>query len=171
MMSRPVKTAMWAGGILLAALLLLVSAILIIPNTDGGRAFIARKVSDLTDGQVRLAGIHGSFPAALDLDRLELHDGQGLWLWADHISLRWSPGALLARQVDVDLLHAALLHVERLPVPDKNEKPSSSSSSVPHTDLRDLSIDTLELGKALTGDPASLTVKGNAHLRSLEDVD
>jgi translocation and assembly module TamB len=171
MVSRPAKIAIWAGAALLAALLLVMSAALIIPNTEGGRALITRKLADLTDGQVRIAGIHGSLPAALDLDRLELRDAEGLWLWADHISLRWSPIALLTRHMDVDSLHVALLHVERSPVPDKDKKPSSSSSSIPDTDLRDLGIDSLELGKALAGDPTSLVVKGNAHLRSLDDAD
>ena len=170
-MSRPVKIALWSGAGLLAVLVLLVSIVLVVPNTESGRAFISREASELTQGQVRLTGIHGSFPGALDLDRLELRDTQGLWLWADHISLRWSPWALLSSHVDVDLLRIALLHVERSPIPDKDKKQSSSSSSVPRTDLRDLRIDTLELGKALTGDPAFLTVKANAHVHSLRDAD
>ena len=66
---------------------------------------------------------------------------------------------------------SALPVPEALPIPEKGEPQSSSSSSVPRTDLRDLRIDTLELGKALAGDPASLTVKANAHLRSLQDAD
>jgi translocation and assembly module TamB len=169
--SRPVRIALWMGAALLGILVLLVGTVLIVPNTEGGRAYIVRKLSAVTDGKVRLVGIHGSFPAALDLDRLELRDSQGLWLWADHLSLRWSPGALLARHVNVDSLHVATLHVERSPVPDKEEKPGSSSSSIPETDLRDLSVGALELGKALAGDPTSLTIKGNAHLRSLQDVD
>jgi translocation and assembly module TamB len=152
-------------------LVLLLGTVLIVPNTEAGRAFIVRKLSEVTDGKVRLVGIHGSFPAALDLDRLELRDSQGLWLWADHISLCWSPGALLARHVNVDSLQVALLHVERAPVPDDEPKPSSSSASIPETDLKDLSVTTLELGKPLAGDPTSLTVKGNAHLRSLQDAD
>jgi len=169
MLSRQAKIGLWIGAGLLGVLLLLVGTVLIVPNTEGGRFYIVRKLSEVTDGKVRLVGIHGTFPAALDLDRLELRDSQGLWLWADHISLRWSPGALIRRHVNVDSLHVALLHVERAPVPEKKE--SSSSSSVPETDLRDLTINTLELGKALAGDPTSLTVKGNAHLRSLEDAD
>src|ERR1700742_258886 len=158
MRSRAARIALWTGAGLLAVLVLLLGTVHIAPNTEGGRAYIVRKLSDVTDGKVRLVGIHGSFPAALDLDRLELRDSHGLWLWADHISLRWSPGALLARHVNVDSLHVALLHVERAPVPDKDEKPSSSSSSIPETDLADLAISTLELGKALAGDPTSLTV-------------
>jgi translocation and assembly module TamB len=171
MISRPLRIALWIGAGLLGVLVLLLGTVLIVPNTEGGRAYIVRKLSEVTDGKVRLVGIHGSFPAALDLDRLELRDSQGLWLWADHISLRWSPSALLARHVNVDSLRMALLHVDRAPVPDKEEKPSSASASIPETDLKDLSVGALELGKALAGDPTSLTVKGNAHLRSLEDVD
>src|SRR3569833_367770 len=167
---RPAKIALWTGVGLLGVLILLISIVLIVPNTDGGREFIVRKVSEVTEGKVRLAGLQGSFPAALDLDRLELRDSQGLWLWADRISLRWSPGALLTRHVNVDSLHVALLHVDRAPVPDEEKKPSSTSSSIPATDLEDLAINTLELGRTLAGTPTSLTVKGNAHLRSLQDV-
>lgn len=170
MVSRPARIALWTGAGLLGVVLLLVSAVLIIPNTDSGRAYIVRKLSDVTDGKVRIAGIRGTFPAALDLDRLELRDSQGLWLWADHSSLRWSPGALIGRHVDVDSLHVQLLHVERAPIPEKEDEPQSSSS-IPRTDLKDLRIQTLELGKTLAGEPTSLTVRGNAHLRSLEDAD
>jgi len=38
------------------------------------------------------------------------------------------------------------------------------------TDLADLSIQSLELGKPLAGDAVSLVVKGHAHLRSLQDA-
>ena len=171
MMSRPVKIAAWSGGVLLGLVVVLVGAVLIIPNTNGGRALIERETSELTQGRIRLSGIHGTFPAALDLDRVEIRDAQGLWLWAEHISLRWSPGALLTKHVDVDSLHIALVHVERAPVPEPNQEKSSSASSIPRTDLRDLTIGVLELGKALAGEPASLTVRANAHLRSLEDAD
>src|SRR5580704_17157811 len=167
-MSRRVRIALWTAGSLLGVLVLLAGAFFNIPNTDSGRAFISRETSDLTQGKVRIFGIHGSFPAAVDLDRLELRDTQGLWLWAEHVSLRWSPAALLTRHVDVNSLHVALLHVERAPVP---ETTNSSSTSVPDTDVKNLTIDTLELGKALAGDPASLTVQATAHLRSLEDAD
>src|SRR3954465_5777639 len=131
MLSRQAKTGLWIGAGLLGVLLLLVGTVLIIPNTEGGRAYLVRKLSEVTEGKVRLVGIHGTFPAALDLDRLELRDSQGLWLWADHLSLRWSPGALIARHVNVDSLHVGLLHVERAPVPEKKE--SSYSSAPPPT--------------------------------------
>jgi translocation and assembly module TamB len=168
-MRRGLKITAWTAAVLAAVIVLLLSTLLIVGNTESGRALIVRVTAQLTKGHVQLAGIHGSFPAALDLDRLELRDDGGVWLFAEHISLRWSPSALLTRHVQVDTLHVARLHIERAPLPDKQKKPSTTPS-IPHTDLANLSIDTLELGKALAGEPVSLTVKGSAHLRSLQDV-
>ena len=168
-MRRALKITAWTAVSLAALIVLLVVALLIVGNTDSGRALIVRVTAQLTQGHVQLAGIHGSFPAALDLDRLELSDDDGVWLFAEHISLRWSPSALLARHVKVDTLHVVRLHIERPPLPDKEKKPSSSPS-IPHTDLANLSVDTLELGQALAGTPVSLSVKASAHLRSLQDA-
>ena len=75
-MRRPLKISLWVLGSLLGLVLLLLGTVLVIANTDSGRAFIARTTSSLTDGHVQLTGIHGSFPAALDLDRLQLSDDQ-----------------------------------------------------------------------------------------------
>src|SRR4030088_537528 len=169
-MSRALKIAAWTTGGLLLLVAVLVSGVLIVSNTKSGRAMVVRLTPHLTQGHVQLAGIHGSFPSALDLDRLELHDAAGVWLFADHISLRWSPVALFARHVKVDSLHISRLHVERPPLPEKPEKPSSSSSPIPHSDLANLSIDSLELGEKLAGQPTTLTVHASAHLKSLQDA-
>jgi translocation and assembly module TamB len=169
-MRRTAKIAAWTAGGLLGVVVLLVCGVLLVGNTESGRAYLVKMTSQLTEGKVQLTGIHGSFPASLDLDRLELRDTDGAWLWAEHISIRWSPGALLSRHIDVDSLHLTLLHVERAPVPDKEQKPSSSSSSIPETDLRSLAVDNLELGSSLAGQPTSLIVKADAHLISLEDA-
>jgi translocation and assembly module TamB len=168
-MRRGLKITAWTAGALLALILLLIGALLIVGNTDSGRDFIVRMTSRLTKGNVQIAGIHGSFPASLDLDRLQLADDDGIWLFAEHISLRWTPSALLTRHIKVDTLHVALLHMERTPLPDKEKKPSSTPS-IPHADLANLTVDKLELGKALAGEPVSLVVKGTAHLRSLQDM-
>jgi translocation and assembly module TamB len=168
-MRRGLKITAWSAAVLAAVIVLLFGALLIIGNTESGRAFIVRVTAQLTKGHVQLAGIHGSFPAALDLDRLELSDDGGVWLFAEHISLRWSPSSLLTRHIKVDTLHVARLHIERAPLPDKEKKPSSTPS-IPDTDLANLSVDTLELGKALAGEPVSLVVKASAHLRSLQDA-
>jgi translocation and assembly module TamB len=167
-MRRPIKISLWALGSVVGLILLLGAAVLIIANTEGGRAFITRTTSRLTDGHVQLTGIHGSFPAALDLDRLQLSDDQGVWLYAEHISLRWSPWDLLANHVQVDSLHVGRLHMERTPVSKTESK--SSNSSFPRSDLTQLRVDTLELGPSLAGAPTSLVVEGRAHWNSLQDT-
>src|SRR3569833_60435 len=168
-MRRWQKIAAWSVGGVLALILLLIGSLLVVGNTDSGRDFIVRMTSRLTEGKVQIAGIHGTFPAALDLDRLQLADDDGIWLYAEHISLRWTPSDLLVRHVKVDTLHVGLLHMERTPLPDKEKKPSKPPS-LPHIDLNDLTVDELELGKALAGEPASLTVKGSGHLLSLQQM-
>jgi translocation and assembly module TamB len=168
-MRRALKISACVAGGLVALILLLLGALLIIGNTDSGRALIVRLTAQLTKGHVHLSGINGSFPAALDLDRLELSDDRGVWLFADHISLRWSPMELLTRHIQVDTLHVARLHIERPPLPDKEKKPSTTPS-IPRSDLAHLSIDTLELGPELAGTAVSLVVHGTAHLNSLQDA-
>jgi translocation and assembly module TamB len=168
-MPRALKITAWTLGSLLALLVILVITVLIIGNTHSGRALIVRTTSRLTDGHVQLAGINGSFPSALDLDKLQLSDDQGVWLVAEHISLRWLPWALLARHLEVDTLHVGRLHMERAPVSKPDDKPSSEFS-FPRSDLAHLTVDTLELGAPLAGAPTSLVVKGSAHWRSLRDA-
>src|SRR5690348_6418789 len=114
-MRRAAKVVAWTLVALAGLLILLLGAVMIVGNTERGRSLITQMTAKLTDGHVQLTGLHGSFPAALDLDRLELRDETGPWLWADNISLRWTPKALLTRHIDVDRLHVARLHIERAP--------------------------------------------------------
>jgi len=168
-MRRALKILAWTVGSLVLLVVVLLSALLIIGNTNSGRALIVRTTSRLTDGHVQLAGIGGSFPSALDLDRLQLSDDQGVWLVAEHIQLRWLPLALLGRDVHVETLHVGRLHIERAPVTKPDHKPSNGFS-FPHSDLAHLSVDTLELGRSLAGAPTSLVVQGSAHWRSMQDA-
>ncbi|MDB6014972.1 MAG: putative Outer Membrane Protein, partial [Gammaproteobacteria bacterium] len=98
-----------------------------------------------------------------------LSDDRGVWLNAEHISLRWSPLSLLARHILVDSLHVGLLDIERAPVTKPDDKPSSEFT-FPHSDITQLAVDTLQLGPDLAGTATSLVVKGSAHWRSLRDA-
>jgi translocation and assembly module TamB len=96
-----------------------------------------------------------------------LSAARGVWLSADHISLPWSPLALVARHRKVQRLQMARLDIERRPVSRPSQK---SSMVVPHVDIGQLSIDSLELGPQLAGVRATLSVEGKAPLVSLEDA-
>ncbi|MEA3108020.1 MAG: translocation and assembly module TamB, partial [Gammaproteobacteria bacterium] len=155
----------------LAASILLVAALIgtvwIAGNTDPGRAWIERLTYRLTSGYVKLSGLGGSFPTQLTLDELQLIDHQGVWLTADHVSLRWSPLRLLERRIYVDELRLKRLHMERAPVGDGK----GGGGSIPHIDVGEFSMDAVELGAPLVGTPATVSLRGRLELRSLQNAD
>jgi hypothetical protein len=59
--------------------------------------------------------------------------------------------------------------MERLPESPPNS-PSSGPVSIPRIDVAELSVDTVKLGAQLAGTPATLALRGNAHLRSVQDM-
>jgi translocation and assembly module TamB len=166
-MRRALHIAVWTLGSTLLLLVLLATSILIVANTSGGRILIERAVASFSGGEVRLAGLAGRFPQAIGLGQLELSDANGVWLTAEGLSLRWSPLALLGRQVKIGQLHLARLDIERRPKPKPGK---SGGGSPPQVDLRQLSIERLELAPELTGTRVSLTVRGELHFRSLLDA-
>src|SRR6516165_6736081 len=167
-MRRAWRIGAWTLGALLMVIVTLSALVLLAGNTVRGRVWIERATAHLSDGHIRLSGLSGSFPGAIDLEQLQLADDRGVWLNAERISLRWSPLALLARHLKVERLQLARLAIERQPVSQPSQK--SSSTSVPHVDIDQISIETLELGPELTGVRALLFVGGAAHLRSMSDA-
>ena len=167
-MRRALKISAWVvGGI--ALLILVLGGILIVGgNSNAGRALIEKLTYRLTSGHVSLAGLTGSFPQALFIGRLELSDDRGVWLTAERVTLDWSPAALLARRLQIDALHAATVDMERLPESTPNAP--SGTVSIPHIDVAGLAVDVVRLGAPLAGTPASLVLRGNAHLRSVLDM-
>jgi translocation and assembly module TamB len=166
-MRRALRITAWTVGSVLLLVVGLAAAVLVAGNTARGRALIEQATARLTDGHVRLAGLSGSFPAAIDLEQLQLSDERGVWLTAYRVSLRWSPVALLRRHLKVESLRVVRLDIERRPVSQPSQ---SASPSLPRIDVHQLSIGTLALGPQLAGARALLSVQGSVHLISLEDA-
>jgi translocation and assembly module TamB len=167
-MRRALKISAWIMGAVAVLALLLIGGLYIAGNTDRGRVMIEKLTHGLTSGQVSLSGLAGSFPRHLTLEHLELRDGRGVWLTADRVTLTWSPLAMLARRIQVDTLHAAAVDMQRLP--QASSPPSKEPVSIPRIDVGDLTVDVVNLGPELAGMPASLVLRGNAHLRSVQDM-
>jgi translocation and assembly module TamB len=167
-MRRSLRISAWIAASLAALMVLLIVAVLVAGNTGAGRAMIERLTYRLTDGTVKLTGLGGGFPSDLALDRLELIDRGGVWLTAEHIALRWSPSALLERRIRARSLTVARLDMERTPLPSAT--PSTGKPSVPHIDIDRFSIDVVQLGAALAGRPATLSIAGSGRMISLEDA-
>jgi translocation and assembly module TamB len=167
-MRRALKISGWVMGASALLILLLAGTLFIAGNTDSGRAMIEKLTRSLTSGHVSLSGLAGSFPQRLTLERLELSDDRGVWLSADRVTLTWSPAALLARRIQIETLHAASVDMERTPESSRNAP--SGPVSIPRIDVASMTVDLLRLGPELAGAPASLTLRGNAHLRSVSDM-
>jgi len=167
-MRRALKTCAWAAAGLALLIVLLIGALLVAGNTGPGRAMIEDLTRRLTAGHVSLSGLGGSFPSHLTLERLQLRDSRGVWLSAERVTLDWSPLALLADRLQIEALHAVGVEMERLPEssPDTHGGPVS----IPRIDVAGMAVDVLKLGPQLAGSPASLTLRGRAHLRSVQDM-
>ena len=168
-MRRTLSISAWMVGALALLCLLIGAVIYIAGNTDRGRVMLENLIYAVTSGHVSLSGLSGSFPGQLTLDRLELRDDRGVWLWAERVSVTWSPMALLEGRIQVGTVHAGGVDMERLPV--SSPKPhGSDTASIPHIDVADLAVDRIKLGRELAGMPAELVLRGNAHLRSVQDM-
>ena len=168
-MRRPAKVALWSLGILLLLPLLLVGLLVIGGNSNFGRGAIEKLTQRLTGGMVQISGLAGSFPAHLTLEHLALTDDRGTWLSADHIALTWTPSALLAERISVQTLRASNVSMQRLPHSSSSSS-SSGGSSMPHIDIDKADFDRVDLGAELAGAEASLTLHGDARLRSMSEM-
>jgi translocation and assembly module TamB len=167
-MRRILKIAGWGFGGLAMLVLVLVAGVLIWGNTDAGRASIEGLTYRLTDGRVKVAGLKGSFPSHLRIERLELRDAAGLWLTAERIVLDWSPLSVVEARLQIDKVQAARVDMQRLPQSAPASK--NDETSIPRIDVARLKVDLLELGPQLAGAPAALVLSASAHLRSLHDM-
>src|ERR1700722_17684697 len=167
-MRRVLKISAWIMGSVVVLGLVLIGALFIAGNTDRGRVMIEKLTRGLTSGHVSLSGLAGAFPKHLTLEHLELRDDRGVWLTADRVTLDWSPLALLARRIEVQTLHAAAVDMERLP--ESSTPHSNEPATIPRIDVGDVAVDVVTLGAQLAGMPASLVLRGNAHLRSVQDM-
>ena len=76
-MRRALRITAWSLGGVLLLVVLVAAALLTAGNTVAGRAWLERTAATLTDGHVRLSGLAGSFPTAIDLEQLQLSDVNG----------------------------------------------------------------------------------------------
>lgn len=165
----------WTVSALIALPVLLVVAVLVLLNTDFGRAQVVRYLPGLTGGVVHVAGIGGRFPDRIRIASVTLHDEQGTWLTIDNLAVDWSPLDLLKGDAHVARLAADAVDLPRMPAPSPPaHKPAPSSSgsfSLPvRVDVDAISIARFAIGAPVATVPAVVSVAGNAHAVSLTDA-
>ena len=161
-MRRALKWLGWTAAALLGLAGLLVAALLAGANTDPGRRLIERELAAVTGDVLRVSGLSGFFPTALQANRVEIRDASGAYVTIDRVTLDFSPLALLRGEAQIDRVAADSVDVPRLPV---SKGGSSSSSSGGFTlpvriSIGDLQISRLSVGAAVAGQPATLRADG-----------
>jgi translocation and assembly module TamB len=162
------KISAWVLGALALLIVSLGGALLMLGNTQTGRAAIEKLTYRLTDGRVVVAGLTGSTLSHLRVEKLELRDALGVWLSAERIIVDWSPTAFIEGRLRIDNLQVATVDMLRLP--QGSSTAPSTEISIPQIDVGRGSIDRLRLSEQLAGAPATLVANGSAHLRSLHDM-
>jgi translocation and assembly module TamB len=152
----------WIGAATGAVVLLL--ALLL--YTPPGLALVARLVSPLSGGTVRVQGLGGLFPNRLHVDKLEIADDGGVWLTIDQASLRWSALAMLADHVSVQDISAARITVLRQPIPS-----GKAGGATPRLDIERLSFPHIDLAGPVIGHPVTLSAAGALHYTSLHQLE
>ena len=158
----------------LVSALIFVSTVATAQEDDKG--FLTRTIQDALSGAGRTVSIDG-FAGALSsrarFDRMTIADEQGVWLTLEEVELDWNRSALLRGRLEVQALTAKRLNVPRLPVseeealPDPEAKPFSFPA-IPDLpvaiNVADFSVDEINLGAPILGEPAQLTVQATALL-------
>jgi translocation and assembly module TamB len=140
-------------------------------NTGAGRQCAVREINKLAGPGVQVAGLGGHFPADVMLRHLALADADGVYATADGLQLRWRPLQIFSRHLDVSVLRAASVDVERAPVAGQNNRSGSNPSfGLPklRVDVDQLTIGALHVAPSLAGQDVTLGLGGSAHLADLD---
>ncbi len=154
----------------LALVLLLIAAVFGLAQTGFGKRLITSQLSTLLttpEMTVEVTGLQGTVPIDMRLGRVSVADPDGVWLEVDDARLAWSPGALLGGRIRIDRLSAARVGLERLPPSQPSPEPAEPirmpelPTWLPPTTLQQLSVDKLDLGRDVLGEPASFALTGH----------
>ncbi|WP_338662771.1 translocation/assembly module TamB domain-containing protein [Pararoseomonas sp. SCSIO 73927] len=160
-------------GVLLVLPVVLLLAGWLALNVKPGQDAIARLAMGFVPG-LQIENLHGGLPAAPRIGRVVLSDSQGPYLVIEDIALDLDLLRLTSREFRVANLSAGKVTFSRLPVPDPNAPPAPASEPGPllpqipqlpvQVALERLSLPRVELGAAVAGIPATLSLEAGGRL-------
>ncbi len=160
---RPLK---WIGGMLLAFVAVVATALLVI-DTDAGHRFLSDRIAALAPRsglKIHIGRIDGSIWGATRLRDVRLSDPQGLFLEVPELTLDWKPAAWLANRLEIDRVATDLAILHRVP---KLRPTGQRGPILPGFDIRigALSVRTLRIEPAVTGVRRIGRITGKADTR------
>ncbi|WP_281016565.1 translocation/assembly module TamB domain-containing protein [Minwuia sp. IMCC3077] len=172
------KILLWSLAVLLTPVLLLLVGLFWFLEVAGEDSWTAALDQGLaaasTPGEMEIAasGFRRDDAGVIHLGRLQMADGEGVWLTLDDLALDWDLGALLGGALTVESLTVARVDVSRAPVgsvpvePEPDDPtPLLESFEWPRAPLPVrldlLRVDALSLGDDLVPGGARFSVKGS----------
>jgi translocation and assembly module TamB len=151
----------------LVALAVLALAVVMGVNTQPGRRFVAKQLSQLTLASglnFTVGRIDGSLYGAMILRGVQVRDTKGVFASANEIRLDWRPFAYLRNRVDVRSLTSPEVKLLRVPA----LKPSGDSDAplLPdlNIDVARLDVSRIDIAPAVDGQRHIARLAGTAHL-------
>ena len=157
-------------GIALALLIVVLLGGFGLLQTPAGQTWLARTIERTMsdpDFTVAIAGLHGTVPFNLKVDRIDIGDRDGTYLTAHDFGLDISAAELLAGRLHIRSLGFAEIDMAR-PTTAPSTTPWTEYLKVPRVPigvvLDRLSIDRLALAPPVLGESLIATIEGNARL-------
>ena len=168
-MRRAWKILAWVAGVVVVLPILLVGFLYAAANMDWGRRLLERGTTQALGGQLVVSGLSGHFPDDVRLAHMEVRDGDGPWLIAEDLALTWTPSRLARKDVKIERLSAG--KVELLRLPPRSDKESEPFELHGRIDVDRLDVARLEIGASVAGAFAAVTVQGEAHVASIDEIE
>lgn len=166
------RIAKWLGTTTLA--LGGLSALLFLAiQTSPGKALLASIASSLASSdamKVEVAGVEGFLPSNARVRSVRLSDADGPFALVENIRLSWSPLALLRGVLDIESVGADRVEVLRKPLPaPAAADESSGGAAIPSLRIGRFTLGKVEIGEAVLGSEASLSLIASADLLAPRD--
>ncbi len=148
-------------------------------NSAAGRAWIAREagraLSTPGESVVTFEGLGGRLPGDIRLESLSVADPAGTWLTASDLRLAWDPWSLLGDTLEVEVLSAERIALERQPQTTTAETDAEDEAgglpSLPlQLRLSSLDVQELALAQSVLGEAARLRIAGSARTEADDTV-
>ncbi|WP_294322094.1 translocation/assembly module TamB domain-containing protein [uncultured Sphingomonas sp.] len=153
---------------LVLAIVVLIAGALVVIDTGPGHRLIANRIATMKPAnglRYRIGRIDGSIYTRARLIDVRIYDSKGLILRAPLAELDWRPWEFLSNRLSINSLTIPRAILAKLPQPTPTGR---KTPILPSFDIRigRLSVERLELAKAVTGTPRIGKLAGQADVRS-----
>lgn len=114
------RVLIWGTGALLVLALLLAASVWFLLGTQGGTELLFTRLGAILPGSLEVRELRGPLRGPLTIDGL-VYERDGMEVHVDHLELQWRLRDLLARQLDIQRLHARGVRI--IPAPSEEEEP------------------------------------------------